>query len=106
MALARHSCSTVDHVIVKNILALSGDSVHRTPYLSCGRKGCAVAFYGYQSDAPSCRNSAAPIIMCSFNPYILYVVTTQALKQIMTARVDKAVSMGCDGIEPDNMDVR
>ncbi|CAN0227026.1 unnamed protein product [Ascophyllum nodosum] len=32
-------------------------------------------------------------------------INNEALKQIMTARVDKAVSMGCDGIEPDNMDV-
>ncbi|CAM9515826.1 unnamed protein product [Scytosiphon promiscuus] len=32
-------------------------------------------------------------------------VNNEGLKPIMTARVEKAQSMNCDGIEPDNMDV-
>lgn len=30
----------------------------------------------------------------------------QVVRQIMASRVEKAASMSCDGIEPDNMSVR
>ena len=40
------------------------------------------------------------------SPSRLAIPLCQGVRQIMASRVEKAASMSCDGIEPDNMSVR